>query len=73
MRKQPKQKQHCYLCVNGIQDVDFKDAELLRKFLSSNMKIRPRRKSGLCARHQRQIARAVKQSRIAGFIPYIPK
>lgn len=71
----PKKKKRdiCYFCVKGITDVDYKDAELLRRFMSSFAKIQPRRRSGLCALHQRKVAKAIKQARIAGLLPFVPK
>lgn len=75
MREQQKEKS-CFYCVNNIEDVDYQDTYNLRKFISSYMKIAPRRRSGLCAKHQRKTARAIKQARIAGlmqFVPQIPK
>lgn len=53
--------------------VDYKDNETLRRFTSSFMKIQPRRRSGLCAKHQRQVARAIKQARIAGLLAFVAK
>ena len=63
----------CYYCANNIVDVDYKDIQILRRFVSSYMKIAPRRRSGLCAKHQRKVARAIKQSRIAGLMAFVPK
>ncbi len=69
---QKKQKQ-CYFCINKEKQIDYKDNEGLRRFTSSYMKIQPRRRSGLCAKHQRHIARAIKQARIAGLLAFVPK
>ena len=71
MRK--KQRKICFFKANNIDSVDFKDIELLRKFISSYGKIRPRRRSGLSAKYQRKVAKAIKQSRIAGLIPFVPR
>lgn len=60
----------CYYCVNNKLVVDYKDITVLRRFVSSYMKIAPRRRSGLCAKHQRQVATAVKRARQASLIPY---
>lgn len=68
-----KNKRHCYFKANNIQDVDFKDVQTLKKFLSSYGKIRPRRRSGLSARYQRKVATAIKRARIAGLLPFVPK
>ncbi len=66
----PKQ---CYYCLNDIPEVNYKDIHLLRRFVSSYNKIAPRRRSGLCAWHQRKVARAIKQARIAGLMAFVPK
>lgn len=60
----------CFFCTMNRDVVDYKDAELLRRFLSVQAKIYPRRKSGLCARHQRKVAEAVKRARYLGLVPY---
>jgi small subunit ribosomal protein S18 len=75
MQIQQKEKA-CFYCVSNVRDVDYQDVYNLRKFISSYMKIAPRRRSGLCAKHQRKVARAIKQARIVGlmqFVPQIPK
>jgi len=53
--------------------VDYKDVAVLKKFVSSFHKIAPRRRSGLCALHQRKVGKAIKQARIAGLMPYLPR
>jgi small subunit ribosomal protein S18 len=60
----------CYFCSQNIKDVDYKDAETLKRFISSQMKIYPRRKTGLCAKHQRQLKHAIKRARVAGLLPF---
>ncbi|HBB37823.1 MAG: 30S ribosomal protein S18 [Candidatus Magasanikbacteria bacterium GW2011_GWD2_43_18] len=66
-------KRYCFFRANDIQDVDYKDIETLRRFLSSNMKIKPRRKTGLSAKYQRKVAKAIKQARIAGLLGFTAK
>jgi len=73
MAKKMKKRKHCHYCVNNIPSIDYKDAVTLRRFTSSFMKIAPRRRSGLCALHQRKASRAIKQARIAGFLAFVPK
>jgi small subunit ribosomal protein S18 len=50
--------------------VDYKDADTIRQFMSTQGKIYPRRKSGLCARHQRRMAVAAKRARFLALVPY---
>ena len=61
----------CYMCDNGLSDVDFKDGQLLRKFISSYSKIMPKRRTKLCSKHQRKIAMAIKRARIMAVLPFI--
>jgi len=68
---QPVQQKHCYFCVNNINDVDYKNIELLRRFLSSYYKILPRRKRGTCAKHQRKLTDAIKRARFMALVPFI--
>ena len=72
-RKETTEVKQCHYFTNNKLIVDYKDVITLKKFLSSFHKIAPRRRSGLCAEHQRKVARAVKQSRIAGLLPYLPR
>ena len=74
MNKDTKEvEKKCHFCVENVNEVDYKDAQLLRRFVSSYMKIAPRRRSGLCATHQRKVARAIKQARITGLMSYTAK
>lgn len=61
----------CRLCEKGVQTVDYKDPDLLDRFITDRGKILPRRATGACARHQRQLSRAVKRARFLAFLPYI--
>lgn len=68
----PKDKR-CHFCVNGMKDADYKDGVLLRKFISSYSKIMPRRRSHLCAKHQRKVAEAIKRARFMAILPFVTK
>ena len=63
----------CFYCVNNKMIVDYKDIGTLRRFVSSYMKIAPRRRSGLCAGHQRQVAREIKKARQASLMGYVAR
>ena len=66
-----KQKRKiCIFCAEKLPDVDYKDTGLLRKFVSDRGKIRARRVTGNCARHQRDVAMAVKNAREMALMPY---
>lgn len=60
---------YCHFCVNGVLEIDYKDP-ILRRFLSSYYKIVPRRRSGVCAMHQRKLATAIKRARVLAILPY---
>jgi small subunit ribosomal protein S18 len=68
-QKRPKRKV-CIFCRDKIDYVDFKDVQLLRKFVSDRGKIRARRVSGNCSQHQRDVASAVKNAREMALLPY---
>ena len=61
----------CPYCKDKIEQVDYKDTAVLRKFISEKGKIRSRRITGACRRHQSQIARAVKRARELALLPYV--
>ena len=61
---------NCYYCTNPDKVIDYKDVNTLRRFVSSYMKIAPKRRSGLCASHQRKVANAIKRARQTGLMPF---
>ena len=61
----------CPYCREKIEQVDYKDVATLRRFISDRGKIRSRRITGACRRHQSQIARAVKRARELALLPYV--
>ncbi|HLA39902.1 MAG TPA: 30S ribosomal protein S18 [Candidatus Glassbacteria bacterium] len=61
----------CYFCENIIKSIDFKDTRILSRFLTERGKIVPRRTSGTCAKHQRQLSLAIKRARFLALVPYI--
>ena len=66
----PEQK-HCHFCTNPAITVDFRDVQILQRFMSHYCRIVPARRTGLCAKHQRQVTRAIKQARIMGLMPFV--
>jgi len=71
MRKQQRRyRTTCLLCTEQIKEITFRDTELLRQFMSGQNKILPRKKSGSCAKHQRQVAREIKRGRELGVLGY---
>ncbi|HHW47217.1 MAG TPA: 30S ribosomal protein S18 [Clostridiaceae bacterium] len=63
-------KKVCSFCVDKIAEIDYKDVARLRKFISERGKILPRRISGNCAKHQRQMTVAIKRARHIALLPY---
>lgn len=66
-----KRKKVCVFCTEKIEHIDYKDVPRLRKNLTERAKILPRRVTGTCAKHQRQLTEAVKRARQIALIPYI--
>ncbi len=62
----------CYFCVNKNLVIDYKQADMLGHFISSHKKIAKRKRSGLCAGHQRTIAHAIKRARFMALLPFVP-
>jgi small subunit ribosomal protein S18 len=60
----------CQFCTDKSVLIDYKQVELLRRYVSDDGKIRPRRQTGACARHQREIATAVKRARHLALLPF---
>ena len=66
-----KKKKVCQFCVDKVTEIDFKETAKLRKYISERAKIVPRRVTGTCAKHQRQLAIAIKRARIVALLPYV--
>ncbi|MDR3086037.1 MAG: 30S ribosomal protein S18 [Christensenellaceae bacterium] len=67
--RKPRRKV-CQFCVDKVQNIDYKDLNRLRRFVSERSKILPRRMSGNCATHQRQLSIAIKRARHVALLPY---
>lgn len=63
-----KKKKVCYMCTG--KDIDYKDVDILRKYINDKGKILPRRVTGACAKHQRHIAEQIKKARAIALLPY---
>ncbi|HEY4496134.1 MAG TPA: 30S ribosomal protein S18 [Candidatus Paceibacterota bacterium] len=66
-------KKTCYFSQNNIKYIDYKDTELLKKFLDPHGRIMPRKKTGVASKYQRQLALAVKRARFLALLPYIAR
>lgn len=65
--------QQCFFCSQNLAEVDYKEIDLLRRFVSSQAKIIDPRHTGICAKHQRKLAQAVKRARFMGLLSYTRK
>ena len=65
------EKKNCHFCQNKMNQIDFKDAYLIRRFMNSQGKIYPPKKHGTCAKHQRSLSNAIKKARIMGLVPFV--
>jgi len=66
-------KNNCYFCINNQKAIDYKNGQLLGRYTSSYGKILPRRKTGVCSKHQRKLSQAIKRSRFMALLPYVNK
>lgn len=66
-----KRRKVCQFCADKAQFIDYKDTAKLKRFLSERSKILPRRATGTCAMHQRQLTTAIKQARQIALLPYV--
>lgn len=66
-----KRRKVCYFTANGITHIDYKDVDLLKKFVSERGKILPRRVTGTSAKYQRKLTIAIKRARTMALLPYV--
>ena len=66
-----RRKKVCLFCADKVEFIDYKDTAKLRKFISERGKIMPRRISGACAKHQRELNTAIKRARQVALLPYV--
>lgn len=66
-------KKVCNFCVDRVEEIDYKDVEKLRKYVSDKGKILPRRVTGTCAKHQRKVTEAIQRARHIALLPYTVK
>ena len=68
-QRQPRRKL-CQFCKEDVEYIDYKDTQLLRKYMTDRGKIKPRRVTGACTQHQHDIALAIKRAREMALVPY---
>ncbi len=70
-QRRNRRKKVCNFCVDKVETIDYKDVARLRRFISERAKILPRRVTGTCARHQRELTVAIKRARHIALLPYV--
>jgi small subunit ribosomal protein S18 len=70
MRRFFARPRECQFCTDKNANIDYKQVEVLRRFITDDGKIRPRRQTGACAKHQRELARAIKRARHLALLPF---
>ena len=65
-----RRKKVCQFCADKTESIDYKDVEKLRKFVTERGKILPKRITGTCAMHQREVTTAIKRARMVALLPY---
>ena len=68
--KRVPRRKVCVFCQEKVELIDYKDVNRLKKFVAEGGKILPRRMSGTCAKHQRELSKAIKRARIAALLPF---
>ena len=69
--RKPSKKKVCAFCVAGEKTIDYKDVAKIRKYVTEKGKILPRRQTGVCAVHQRELCTAIKRARNVALLPYV--
>ncbi|HDQ71419.1 MAG TPA: 30S ribosomal protein S18 [Chloroflexi bacterium] len=66
-----RRQRNCVFCTEKVDYIDYKNTSALREFLTDRGKIKPRRRSGTCAKHQRRLAQAIKRARHMALLPFV--
>jgi small subunit ribosomal protein S18 len=66
-----RRRRICAFCVDHVENIDYKQYDMLRRYVTEHGRIRPRRQTGTCARHQRSLAVAVKRARHLALLPFV--
>ncbi|HAL50361.1 MAG: 30S ribosomal protein S18 [Candidatus Uhrbacteria bacterium GW2011_GWD2_41_121] len=71
--RQKQASRYCAFCVNKKTPIDYKNTDLLKRYISSFGKIVPSKRSGVCSEHQRKLSAEIKRSRIMALLPFVHK
>lgn len=69
-KRRPTSRKVCAFCTDKVEAIDYKDTARLKRYMTEKGKIVPRRASGVCAKHQRELATAIKRARVMALLPY---
>ncbi|NLB87624.1 MAG: 30S ribosomal protein S18 [Syntrophomonadaceae bacterium] len=69
-KERRKKRRQCNFCADKVEHIDYKDVSKLRRYITERGKILPRRITGNCALHQRQLTTAIKRARVMALLPY---
>ncbi len=64
---------NCYFCQKNVKKIDYKDIRSLERFISKSYKIKAKKRTGVCSKHQRQLSKAIKRARQLGLLAYTVK
>lgn len=67
----PPKRKFCRFCQKNVREIDYRNVDILRRYIPERGKISPRRISGNCAYHQRKLAAAIKRARLMALLPYV--
>jgi small subunit ribosomal protein S18 len=66
-----RRRRICNFCLEKVDVIDYKDSDMLRRYITEHGRIRPRRQTGTCAKHQRALAQAIKRARHLAMLPFV--
>ncbi len=69
-KRRKRRPKICHFCADKVEHIDYKDADKLKRYITERSKIIPRRVTGTCAKHQRQLTRAIKRARLIALLPF---
>lgn len=68
-----KKNTQCFFTTNNVKQIDYKDVDILKKFLNPHARMIGGERTGVCAKHQRQLASAIKRSRFMALLPFVSR
>ncbi len=70
-RRYSRRQKYCNFCADHVEHIDYKEVDKLGRYVTDRGKIRPRRQTGTCAKHQRQLSMAIKRARHMALLPFV--